>query len=167
MNFARLVAARGARRARFPAPPFRLLSSSLPPTTPPLPPSKPDSPLAEPPQLVLTAPQPAESRIRKLLRQYGLVFVVTYGTVYCTTFGVIYELVALKYIDAQHAIDWLHSAGVDRFVDLNLISPTAGNFALTWILAKFTEPVRAVATVSITPAVARMVGMAPPKEPSA
>lgn len=160
MNFARFPVARGARRARFPGPQFRPLSSSLP-----TPPSKPaDSPVAEPP-LLLTPPA-TESRVRKLLRQYGLVFVVTYGTVYCTTFGVIYELVALKYIDAQHAIDWLNSAGVGRVVDLNLISPTAGNFALTWILAKFTEPVRAVTTVSITPAVARMVGMAPPKESS-
>ena len=43
-------------------------------------------------------------------------------------------------------------------------SPNAGKFMFAWLLTKFTEPVRAVATAAVTPTVARALGRAPAKE---
>ncbi len=45
----------------------------------------------------------------------------------------------------------------DKVVDLDRINPKAGNFAVAWILAKFTEPIRFAFTVAITPSVVRML----------
>ena len=58
----------------------------------------------------------------------------------------------------------LHDIGVDRFVDLTPLSGTkAGNFAVAWVLTKFTEPLRFAVTATATPSIARFVGRAPPK----
>lgn len=51
----------------------------------------------------------------------------------------------------------LRSIGVDRIVDLDHLNPTASNFAVAWILAKFTEPVRLPITFWLTPRVAAFV----------
>jgi len=43
-------------------------------------------------------------------------------------------------------------------------SPTVGAFAVAWVAAKFTEPVRLVATFFIVPRLARYLGRAPAKQ---
>ena len=114
-----------------------------------------------PPPLVAT-----KSRFRELWDNYGMVFIVTYGSVYVVTLGTVYEFVALEHIDAHGVVSYLHSIGLDKFVDLTPIATSkAGNFALAWILTKFTEPLRLAFTVTITPSLARFVGRAPPKKP--
>ena len=35
-------------------------------------------------------------------------------------------------------------------------NPRVGTFAIAWVMCKFTEPIRAVATVSIVPSIARV-----------
>jgi len=105
-------------------------------------------------------------RFRELWHNYGMVFLGAYSTVYLITLGSVFEIVSLKHIDAKSAVDYLHSLGVDNYVDLTPIATSkAGNFALAWILTKFTEPLRLAFTVTITPSLARMLGRAPPKKP--
>jgi len=105
-------------------------------------------------------------RFRELWHNYGVVFLGLYGSIYLVTLGTIYELVTLRHINAHNVIQFAHSLGVDNYIDLTPIAASkAGNFALAWILTKFTEPIRLAFTVTITPTVARFLGRAPPKPP--
>ncbi|KAJ1624653.1 hypothetical protein T492DRAFT_1045683 [Pavlovales sp. CCMP2436] len=52
--------------------------------------------------------------------------------------------------------------GLDMLIDLDHLNPKASNFAVAWILAKFTEPVRLPVTLWLTPRIAtaiRRVGL--------
>jgi len=109
-----------------------------------------------------------KSRVKQLMEQYGVVFMGFYVGLYLVTLGSVYEVVALKHIDAAGVVSYLHSMGVDKFVDLSPIAnSTAGNFALAWLITKMTEPVRLAFTASITPALARSLGYAPTKKAKA
>lgn len=44
-------------------------------------------------------------------------------------------------------------------------NPSVANFALAWIMTKFTEPVRAVATLAVVPRIARALGRGLPRPP--
>lgn len=103
------------------------------------------------------------SKIKQLMRDYGPVAIGTYGGIYVGTLGLLYGLVELDVVGAGDAISMLKSTGLNNFVDMDRINPRAGNFALAWILTKFTEPIRLVVALSITPSVARTIGWAPKK----
>ena len=105
------------------------------------------------------------SRIVTLWRQYGLVFLGTYLGIYVVTLGSVYELVSSNYLSAGNAAELLRYVYLDRVVDVDKIDPRMGNFAVAWILTKFTEPVRFVVAATVTPRVARLVGRAPPLQP--
>jgi hypothetical protein len=148
----------------------RSSSSSLPYSKPSL--SAPPSPLGLPSHAQLarlsTAPpqeQPPSNRLAVMWKQYGVVFLSTYFSIYCTALGTMYELVSSNLLSAGSAIDLLSYVHLDQVLDLTKIDPRAGNLAVAWILTKFTEPVRLVLAISITPRIARLVGRAPPKPP--
>ena len=104
-------------------------------------------------------------RFKELWQNYGVVFIGIYGSLYFVALGTIYELVASKYLDAESALLYLHSMGLDRIMDVTPIATSkAGTFALAWILTKFTEPFRLATTVAITPTISRYLGRAPPKK---
>jgi hypothetical protein len=106
-----------------------------------------------------------KGRFRELWDNYGMVFLGTYASVYLMTLGTVYEIVAMKHIDAHSVVAYLHHIGLDNYMDLTPIATSkAGNFALAWILTKFTEPLRLAFTVTITPSFARFLGKAPPKK---
>jgi hypothetical protein len=111
------------------------------------------------------AVEATKGKVRQLWEKYGIVFLGFYGGLYLVTLGSIYEVVALKHVDPHGVVAYLHSIGVDNYVDVSPIaSSKAGNFALAWILTKFTEPLRLAFTVTITPSLARFLGYAPPKK---
>ena len=101
--------------------------------------------------------KPAKN-VRELMKTYGPVAIGIYGTVYIGTLGLMYELVYNNVIGVGDAISLLQSTGLDQYVDMTLIDKKTGDFALAWILTKFTEPIRLIGTLSITPPIARKMG---------
>lgn len=92
-----------------------------------------------------------------------MVFLVYYGSVYLATLGSMFELVATGVISSAGALEWIKQAGLESYLDVEKINSTAGNFALAWILTKFTEPLRLAFVVTTTPKLARYLGRAPQK----
>ncbi len=43
------------------------------------------------------------------------------------------------------------------WIDVSSLSPKVGNFALAWIVTKFTEPIRFAVTLAITPMISRWI----------
>lgn len=77
--------------------------------------------------------------------------------VYLVTLGSLFAAVETDILKAGDARSWLRRVGADRVIDLEKINPSAGNFALAWILAKFTEPMRVLITATATPRVAVLI----------
>ena len=107
-----------------------------------------------------------------MFKKYGPVFIGTYLSVYVVTLGSIYSLVSGGILDASDAnsvgIDlkslaknyrslgeWL---GLADILDLDHMNPQSGGFVVAWLLTKFTEPVRLMVSIGITPSVSRFVG---------
>lgn len=110
------------------------------------------------------------NRFVELWRKYGVVAVATYFSIYFGTLGSLYLLFDYDIIGAsnlgfspEQATEML--AGVlDRVhAPDSITSAVRGNakittFAMAWLTAKFTEPLRLLATVFATPRIARFVG---------
>jgi hypothetical protein len=99
-----------------------------------------------------------KSRIKALWKQYGIVFVVTYFSMYFATLGGCYaavksHMVTLNFLN--QVLEYLHLTGS---VDTRTAT---GDFALAWLMAKITEPVRMAVTIVIVPPIARTLGYAP------
>ncbi|GBG29862.1 Hypothetical Protein FCC1311_060822 [Hondaea fermentalgiana] len=103
------------------------------------------------------------SRIKALIRDFGPVAIGVYGGIYVGTLGLLYGLVEADIVGAGDAISVLKSTGLNHFVDMDKINPRMGNFAVAWILTKFTEPPRLLLALAVTPRVARAIGWAPRK----
>merc|ERR1712194_170188 len=115
---------------------------------------------------------------RSTLRKYGFVFVSTYATVYVVTLSGLYVGLASGGITAGDISD--ASDGVNaldkllmlldlitfpvEYIEMIKSNPKAGNFALAWLTTKLTEPLRLAFSAAVTPAIARKLGRAPPKE---
>jgi len=106
----------------------------------------------------------APGKLRMFIRQYGAVGVGVYGGVYVSTLGLLYGVISSGVFSAGDAISLIKGTGLDAYVDMSQVRPKTGDLAVAWVLTKFTEPLRLGLSVSITPAIARYVGMAPPKE---
>ena len=51
-----------------------------------------------------------------------------------------------------------HSLGLDEHMTIVKMNPDASTLAVAWIATKFTEPLRLLATIVITPRIARAIG---------
>lgn len=58
---------------------------------------------------------------------------------------------------ATDAISMFKAIHLDKLIDLDSLNPKAGNFAVAWILTKFTEPIRFGLTIAITPSIYRFI----------
>lgn len=117
--------------------------------------------------------EPKMGKIRLMVQRYGKVAVVTYLGVYVTTLGLLFGAIEsgvnpFDYgVDSGNMVDKVtgmlegYSWG-EPVVESIRKNPHVGNFALAWILTKFTEPLRAVVTIGIVPRIARALGRAPP-----
>lgn len=113
------------------------------------------------------------SHIGQLIKTYGSVGLVTYLGVYLTTLGSLYLVVDYQMSKGefdenstfnplqllQDCIDWMKTRGIP--VPLEKVDAKAGSFAIAWVCAKITEPLRFLFTVAITPAIARALGRVP------
>ncbi|SPQ94233.1 unnamed protein product (mitochondrion) [Plasmodiophora brassicae] len=100
------------------------------------------------------AAQKAPGKLRDLWNKYGVVAVSTYAVTYVSTLGLIYALLESPFLSPGDSLRLLDSIGAGRIFDLSQINPKAGSFAVAWILAKFTEPLRLGFTVLVTPRIA-------------
>ncbi len=111
-------------------------------------------------------------KLRLMVKRYGAVAVVTYLGVYVGTLGMLFAAVESGVNPFDYGLDsgWLveKATGMlegyswsEPFVEAIQNNPHAGNFAVAWILTKFTEPVRMLVTIAIVPRIARALGKAP------
>lgn len=102
-------------------------------------------------------PPPKAGKLRTLIRKYGAVAVCVHLSFYAATLASLYNALEHNLLSAGDATDLLQRLGVDRFISLDDMNPKAGNFALAWIMAKFTEPPRLLITAATTPRIAKFV----------
>jgi hypothetical protein len=76
---------------------------------------------------------------------------------YGATLAGIYGLVSSGLLGANDAISLFKTLHVDKLIDLDSLNPKAGNFAIAWILTKFTEPIRFGLTIAVTPSIYRFI----------
>jgi len=96
-------------------------------------------------------------KVRELFTKYGATGVVIYIGVYLSTLFGLFLGVKSELLPAGDAIGMLRRLGADNIINLDKINPSASNFAVAWILAKFTEPMRMLVTLAITPRIHRVV----------
>lgn len=112
-------------------------------------------------------------KIRLMVRRYGPVAIVTYLGVYVTTLGLLFGAVEAGVNPFDYGVDSGNmvekATGMlegyswgEPVVEAIRKNPHVGNFALAWILTKFTEPLRALVTIGIVPRIARALGRTPP-----
>ena len=100
---------------------------------------------------------PRRGRLRQFLHEYGRTGLAIYIGVYLSTLSSLFLVVDKGLLSPEDAVAGLKYIGVDRIIDLDRINPKAGNFAVAWILAKFTEPFRMGITLAITPALVKFL----------
>mmetsp|Transcript_12924 Transcript_12924/g.33665 ORF Transcript_12924/g.33665 Transcript_12924/m.33665 type:complete len:168 (+) Transcript_12924:99-602(+) len=113
-------------------------------------------------RVLSTAPKyPAKGgifgKLSWLVHEYGPVGIATHFSVYFVTLGGLFLGIDSGVLVAGDALTLLKYVGADRIVDLECLNPKASNFAVAWILAKFTEPMRLPVTLWLTPRIARLI----------
>eukprot|EP00026_Physarum_polycephalum_P014639 Phypoly_transcript_15177.p1 GENE.Phypoly_transcript_15177~~Phypoly_transcript_15177.p1 ORF type:complete len:225 (+),score=57.41 Phypoly_transcript_15177:90-764(+) len=96
-------------------------------------------------------------KLRTFIRKYGPIGIGTYFGMYGATLAGIYGLVSSGLLGANDAISFFKMVHVDKLIDLDSLNPKAGNFAVAWILTKFTEPIRFGLTIAVTPSIYRFI----------
>jgi hypothetical protein len=118
-----------------------------------------------------------KGKLKLLWERYGLVTVGTYLTTYIATLGGLYFALDSNTLLANNlGFDPIESS--QRACDLfervtgstvlpGLIReyPFLGTLAVSWVITKVTEPIRAIFTIMVVPSVARALGRAPKKAP--
>jgi len=101
----------------------------------------------------------AAKGLRGMWRKYGWVGVGVYFSIYWTVLMSLYAAVSQGGITAEHLqwlLDYFH---LDDKLDTHKLKKGAdswwGKFLFAWFLMKFTEPPRMLATIALTPLVAR------------
>ncbi len=113
-------------------------------------------------------------KLKLMMKRYGAVAVVTYFGVYVSTLGVLYAAIESGVNPFDYGLDSGSLMGKvtamlegyswsQPILDSIEKNPHVGNFALAWIMTKFTEPLRMLVTFGIVPPIARALGRAPPK----
>ena len=124
-------------------------------------PGQPGAAVAEPTGPLRFVPE----KIRIFTARYGFTFVAIYMSVYWMTIGAIYCGLRVGVMEPVHMME-LAKRGVDTVGDklgiplsewlhLQSMNPEAAPILAAWILSKPTEPVRAVFSVAVTPAISR------------
>ena len=117
-----------------------------------------------------------ESKLKILYNKYGRVAIGTYLSVYVGTLFSIYGLfdsgilipsdlpfdldvnedgkVDMRDVGSMYGIV-ISYFKLDDYIDPSTFTPSQGNFMLAWITTKLVEPLRALATIILTPPIAR------------
>lgn len=111
-----------------------------------------------------------DTTFKGLFKKYGFLFVCTYGGVYVSTLAAIfgsleYDLFHASSIGFEPAEAIIkicntveYYTGYTSLPQFFKANPTWGTFALAWSITKFTEPLRLIFTLGITPKLSRWLG---------
>jgi hypothetical protein len=138
---------------------FPVVSYSTSPT-PPESPASPQPPTDKPPRHKILNKENLKvqsGKLRTFIRKYGPIGIGTYFGMYGLTLAGIYALVSSGVLMATDAISMFKYVHLDKLIDLESLNPKAGNFAVAWILTKFTEPIRFGLTIAVTPSIYRFI----------
>jgi len=111
-------------------------------------------------------------KLKLLWKQYGYVALGTYVSAYVGMLLFTYGLASAGVIPAGDAVKFIEWAGLDisdlsrGYVtpeNIENYGPQAGRVFTAWLLTKISEPLRIIFTLSVTPAISRRLGYAPPK----
>ncbi|EKU20355.1 hypothetical protein NGA_2087520 [Nannochloropsis gaditana CCMP526] len=111
-------------------------------------------------------------KLRLMVKRYGAVAVITYLGVYVVTLSALFAAVESGLTPFDYGLDsnWLVEKAThllenyswsEPLVETIQTNPHAGNFAVAWVLTKFTEPLRMILTIAVVPRIARVLGRAP------
>ena len=116
-----------------------------------------------------------KDKVKLMWQRYGMVFVGTYLITYTSTLGGLFFaldndllLASSLGLDTAQSVQRVCDL-VEKIPHLTFVSeyirgnPRAGTFAIAYVFTKFTEPLRAVFSLGMTPSVARALGRAPHK----
>jgi hypothetical protein len=81
--------------------------------------------------------------------------VVTYFSIYGATLASFYGAFSSGILFAGDVVGLIEKLHLGDLFDESLLTPKMGNFALAWIVTKFTEPLRFALTLGVTPAISR------------
>lgn len=116
---------------------------------------------------------PAEEKmtLKVLWTRYGSIAICTHFSLYLVTLAGLTGLVNYGVLgnspeEREEAIEKV-ATKIEPYVptaatEAVRTSPFVGAFAIAWITAKFTEPIRLVCTMFLVPRIARRLGRAPP-----
>lgn len=99
-----------------------------------------------------------KKRFAVLAKRYGWLTVATYLGVYVLTLGGLFVIVRAGLVSPPDVNGFINGWFVKRAImgDAQVhIPPAWADFATAWVLTKFTEPVRLVATLALVPFIAR------------
>lgn len=114
-----------------------------------------------------------DTTFKGLFKKYGFLFVCTYAGVYVSTLGAIfgsleYDLFhasSIGFEPAQAIIKICNTVeyytGYSSLPQFFKANPTWGTFALAWSITKFTEPLRLIFTLGVTPKLSVLLGRTP------
>jgi len=117
-----------------------------------------------------------KGKLKLMWKRYGMVAIGTYLGIYVSVLSSVFF--ALDYDIFRAATFGLDPvAAVKKVCDLVESTtgntslpgyirenPRVGTFAVAWVFTKFTEPLRLLVAVSVTPSVSRLLKYSPPKE---
>lgn len=116
--------------------------------------------------------EPEKMTFSLLWKRYGAITIVTHFSVYFLTVAGLYVgvnngLLGNDPVERKEAVESVANK-LEPYIPekaTNMIreSPSVGAFAVAWLSAKFTEPIRLVVTIFLVPRIARHLGRAPPK----
>ncbi|KAL9649678.1 hypothetical protein ABK040_003355 [Willaertia magna] len=99
------------------------------------------------------------AKVKRFIKRYGLLGVAVYFGVYFLTLGLLFLLLQQGLLNTKSVLLWLHEKGFDKWIDTSDLQKSSqyANFAVAWVLTKFTEPLRFAITIALTPAVYKLI----------
>jgi hypothetical protein len=106
-------------------------------------------------------PEKKDSKIVALWKKYGVLAIVTHLSIYSVTLGTLYLGLRNEWFVKKDAgkpfykfinskVELLKSSKLDSYIDVSNLNRNKTNFAVAWVLTKFTEPIRIPITILIT-----------------
>ncbi|TYZ67172.1 hypothetical protein PybrP1_001666 [[Pythium] brassicae (nom. inval.)] len=114
-------------------------------------------------QQQLETPKRKPGKVKALIAQYGVPFLVWWTAVWAGTGVGFYVAFDSGVIAGDDAIKFVMDMGLDRFVDVASLNPTYGNMALAAVLNELIEPVRFPFCVATLPLVKRVFAKKAPE----
>lgn len=114
----------------------------------------------DPENLDVSKAQGFKAKVTIFWKKYGMIGIVIYFGIYFATLGSLYLALSAGLFNAADVIESVKRYGLGWLIHTEEISPSAQKattFAVAWLLAKLTEPLRFAITLAITPYIAKLI----------